>query len=96
MDKLINPRRIYDLELPHMAVAIYCYLCNRADRNGECYPSVRRIAQDLKICKSTVYKSFKILESNGLLERTPRYHARGGRRSTLYTVKGELTKGGGS
>ena len=44
---MIFPRRIYDLGLSHKAVAVYCYLANRADINGECYPSVRRIAEDL-------------------------------------------------
>jgi len=52
---LILPRRIYDLGLSHKAVAVYCYLANCADKNGECYPSVRRIAEDLSINKSTVF-----------------------------------------
>ena len=45
---MILPRRIYDLGLSHKSVAVYCYLANRADKNGECFPSVRRIAEDLK------------------------------------------------
>ena len=43
---MILPRRIYDLGLSHKAVAVYCYLANRADKNGECFPSVRRIAEE--------------------------------------------------
>ena len=35
------------------------------------------------------------LENRGLLERIPRYHIQGGRRSSLYRVKGEITKAGG-
>jgi len=89
---LIFPRRIYDLGLSHKAVAVYCYLANRADINGECYPSVRRIAEDLSIHKSTVYRAFTELENRGLLERIPRYHIQGGRRSSLYRIKGEITK----
>lgn len=87
---MINPRRIYDLDLPHRAVAVYCYLCNRADKKGECFPSVRRIAGDLKICKSTVYNALNDLETAGLLIRLHRYHTRGGRRSSLYRLKGEI------
>jgi DNA-binding MarR family transcriptional regulator len=73
---LIFPRRIYDLGLSHKAVAVYCYLANRADKNGECFPSVRRIAEDLSIHKSTVYRAFTELENRGLLNgsyprRTP-------------------------
>ena len=66
---MILPRRIYDLGLSHKAVAVYCYLANRADKNGECFPSVRRIAEDLSIHKSTVYRAFTELENRGLLER---------------------------
>lgn len=89
---MILPRRIYDLGLSHKAVSIYCYLANRADKNGECFPSVRRIAEDLSISKSTVYRAFNELEKHNLLERFPRYHAQGGRRSSLYRIKGEITK----
>ena len=64
-------------------------------QNGECFPSVRRIAEDLSIHKSTVYRAFTELENRGLLERIPRYHIQGGRRSSLYKIKGEITKAGG-
>ena len=89
---MIQPRRIYDLGLTHKAVAVYCYLCNRADRNGECYPSVRLISKDLSLSKSSVFRAFNELEKNGLLQRLPRYHPSGARRSNLYRLKGEITK----
>ena len=72
-------------------VLLSCKPC----KNGECFPSVRRIAEDLSIHKSTVYRAFTELENRGLLERIPRYHIQGGRRSSLYRVKGEITKAGG-
>ena len=74
---------------------LYCYLCNRADRNGECYPSVRLIAKDLNLARSTVFLAFHELEQNGLLQRLPRYHPSGARRSNLYRLKGEITRTGG-
>ena len=89
---MILSRRIYDLGLSHKAVAVYCYLANRADKNGECYPSVRRITDDLKLSKATVFRAFNELEENGLLEREARYHTQGGRRSSLYRIKGEITR----
>ncbi|RGH34644.1 helix-turn-helix domain-containing protein [Ruminococcus sp. AM43-6] len=89
---MILPRRIYDLGLSHKAVSVYCYLANRADKNGECFPSVRRIAEDMNLSKCTVFRAFNELEENGLLERFPRYHPQGGRRSSLYRIKGEITK----
>lgn len=54
-----------------------------------------KIAEDLSIHKSTVYRAFTELENRGLLERIPRYHIQGGRRSSLYKIKGEITKAGG-
>ena len=66
---MILPRRIYDLGLSHKAVSVYCYLANRADRNGECFPSVRRIAEDLKISKATVFRAFNELEKNEQIGR---------------------------
>lgn len=92
---MILPRRIYDLGLTHKAVAVFCYLCNRADKKGECYPSVRLIAKDLSLSRSSVFRAFNELEKNGLLQRLPRYHPSGARRSTLYRLKGEITKIGG-
>lgn len=91
---MILPRRIYDLGLSHKAVAVYCYLANRADKNGECYPSVGRIAEDLNLSRCTVFRAFNELEENGLLEREARYHTQGGRRSSLYKIKGEITPTG--
>lgn len=90
MKKLILPRRIYDLGLSHKAVSVYCYLANCADRKGECFPSVRRIAEDLKVSRATVFRAFNELEKNELLERFPRHHIQGGRRSSLYKIKGEI------
>ena len=89
---MILPRWMFDLGLSHKAVSIYCYLANRADKNGECFPSVSRIAEDLSISKSTVFRAFNELEESGSLERFPRYHPQGGRRSSLYRIKGEITK----
>lgn len=87
---MIFPRRIYDLNLTAKAVSVYAYLCNRANKRGECFPSVRRISQDLKISKATVFRAFKELEKHRLIKRFPRYHANGSRRSSLYKIYGEM------
>lgn len=87
---MIFPRRIYDLGLSHKAVSVYCYLANRADENGECFPAVRLISEDLHLSRSTIFRAFNELEKHKLLKRVPRYHMQGGRRSTLYKLKGEI------
>ena len=87
---MILPRRIYDLGLSHKAVSVYCYLANRADKNGECFPAIRRISEDLNLSKSTIYRAFNELEERKLLERKARYHTQGGQRSSLYKINGEI------
>lgn len=87
---MIFPRRIYDLGLTHKSISVYCYLANRADKNGECFPSVRSIAEDLNLNRATVYRAFRELEERNLLERKARYNTSGGRRSSLYILNGEI------
>ena len=38
---------LYQMDLPHRAVAVYTYLHDRANKNGECWPSVNKIAGDI-------------------------------------------------
>lgn len=72
--------------MPHRAVAVYMYLSNRANKKKECYPSVRTIANDLHISKSTVFRALNDLEDAGLIERHERWRTGGGRSSTLYRL----------
>lgn len=80
-------REIYEYGLPHRAVAVYMYLSNRANKKRECFPSVRTIAADLHLSKSTVFRALNDLEAVGLIEREERWRTSGGRSSTLYKLK---------
>ena len=40
-----------------------------ADKQGKCFPSLQRIADDIGISKSTVIRSLKVLEQKGFLKR---------------------------
>ena len=84
---MIIPKKIYDLGLPHRAVAVFCYLCVRADKSGLCYPSVHTIAVDLSLTKRTVYRALTDLENAKVIEREHRKRLRGGKSSNLYTIK---------
>ncbi|NLI72726.1 MAG: helix-turn-helix domain-containing protein [Bacteroidales bacterium] len=81
-------REIYDYDLPHRAVAVFMYLSNRSGRKGECFPSVKTIAQDLHISKSTVFRALNDLEKAELIVREQRWRDNGGRSSTLYRLGG--------
>lgn len=83
------PQIIYAMDLPSRAVIVYCYLCDRANKNGECFPSVSTIAADLHISKSTVFRAISDLEKSGLLIRKHRHRMSGGLSSNLYKIGGE-------
>ena len=52
-----------------------------------CWPSVRRIAEDLKLSRRTVQRALSDLECHGFLERTHRQRPNGSLTSNLYRVK---------
>ena len=79
-------RSIYELDLPHRAVAVYMYLCDRADKEGKSFPSHKTIAADLHMSVSTVKRALSDLETAGCLDKKPRHHEQGGRKSNLYKI----------
>ncbi|MBR3918331.1 MAG: helix-turn-helix domain-containing protein [Clostridia bacterium] len=78
---------LYRMDLSHRAVSVYTYLFYRANKNGECWPSIPTIANDLKISSSTVRRALKDLRKEGLIETKQRYRAKGGNSSLLFKIK---------
>ena len=81
---------IYASGLPARAIMVYQYLSDRAGKEKQCYPSIRRIAADLSISESTVKRALKDLESAGYISRTNRNRRYAdksyGKTSNLYTL----------
>lgn len=77
---------LYQMDLPHRAVAVYTYLCDRTDKNGECWPSVKTIAGDIKLSPATVRRAIKDLKKSGLLETQQRFREKGGKSSLLFQI----------
>lgn len=48
---------IYSDNLPSRAVTVYMYLFHRANKDGQCWPSEKRIAKDLSMSLSTVKRA---------------------------------------
>ena len=48
---------LYAADLPHRAVAVYLYLADRSNREGECWPAIPTIAEELKLSESTVHRA---------------------------------------
>ena len=78
---------LYRAELPHRAVAVYLYLYDRANREGQCWPAIPTIAQELKLSESTVRRGIRDLEKAGFLETEQRYRTKGGKSSLLFTLR---------
>ena len=58
-----------------------------AQPDGTCWPSVRRIAEDLKLSRRTVQRALSDLEHHGFLERTHRRRPNGSLTSNFYRLK---------
>ena len=77
---------IYSDNLPSRTVAVYMYLVQRANSDGQCWPSERRIAMDLSMSKSTVKRAVTDLVKSGYIRTEQRYRKSGAKSSLLYTV----------
>lgn len=78
--------KIYRLELPHRAVAVYCYLYNRTNEKGECWPAIPTIAREIKLSEATVRRAIRDLKKAGVLETEQRYRTKGGKSSLLFKL----------
>ena len=80
---------LYQSDLPHRAVSVYVYLDDRANKNGECWPSISTIAKELKLSQSTVRRALRDLRKAKLIETEQRYRKKGGKSSLLYKLMGQ-------
>ena len=78
---------LYRSDLPHRAVAVYVYLFDRANKDGECWPAIPTIARDLKLSESTVRRALHDLRREGLVESEQRYREKGGKSSLLFKLR---------
>lgn len=78
--------KIYQMELPHRAVAVYCYLYERANENWECWPAIPTIASEIKLSEATVRRAIRDLKKAELLKTKQRYRAKGGKSSLLFKL----------
>ena len=78
---------LYQSDLPHRAVSVYIYLDDRANRNGEYWPSISTIAKELKFSQSTVRRALNDLRKADLIETEQRYRKNDAKSSLLYKLK---------
>lgn len=78
--------KIYQMELPHRAITVYCYLYERANKEGECWPAIPTIAKEIKLSEQTVRRAIRDLEKNGCIKTEQRYRIKGGKSSLLFRI----------
>ena len=78
---------IYAKELPHRAKAVYMYLKDRGNQEGQCYPAIGTIAKELQLSRRTVERAIDDLVRAGLVTKEQRWRENGGRSSLLFTLK---------
>ncbi|MFI3327091.1 MAG: helix-turn-helix domain-containing protein [Clostridia bacterium] len=74
-------------ELPSRAKIVYMNLKDRADKEGKCFPSVKRIAKDTSLSVSTVKRAIADLIGCGLIAKKARFRDNGSRSSNDYFLK---------
>ena len=70
---------LYSSDVSSKAVAVFLYLLDHANKQGECWPAIPTIAEDLKISESTVRRAAKELKRAGLLQTEQRFRQNGGK-----------------
>ncbi|ANU54854.1 helix-turn-helix domain-containing protein [Acutalibacter muris] len=78
---------LYKMDLQHRAMAVYIYLADRSNKNGECWPAIPTIGRELKLSQSTVRRALKDLRKVELVETEQRYRTKGGKSSLLFRLK---------
>ena len=86
-DEMVDMRFLYETDLPSRAIYVYLYLVLRANREGQCWPAVPRIAADLKLSERTVQRALSDLREAGLIETEQRYRKNGAKSSNLFHIK---------
>ena len=78
---------IYHDELPQRAVAVFLYLRGRQGRNACAWPSIKTIALDLKMSRSTVKRAISDLVRAGYVEVEYRRRDNGSKTASKYYLK---------
>ena len=78
---------LYREEIPSRAKAVYMYLKDRSNGEGECWPAIKTIARDTSMSVSTVKRALADLIRCGLLSKEYRHRENGSKSSNRYYVR---------
>jgi len=78
--------KIYQSDLSHRARAVYMYLKDHADSQGQCWPGIRTISAELGLSRSTVKRALDDLCQAGLISKESRWRENGSLTSNRYRL----------
>jgi len=84
---MFRQSEVLNSSLPSRAKIVYVYLCDRANKDGLCWPSQRLIAADLNISRATVIRAIDELRETGFIRTYQRLRHSGAWSSLLYELK---------
>ena len=82
----VPERAVKDRQLGNAAFRVLAAIASYADQDGQCFPSLRRIGEDLGCCRSAVHKQVKILISHGYVARQRTRRPNGSDSSNHYQI----------
>ena len=77
---------IYSDIPPSRAVTVYLYLAQKANSDGQCWPSERRIVMDLSVSRMTVKRAIDDLVKNRYIGMEKCYRKNGAKSFLLLAI----------
>ena len=82
----------YAISLPAGQKSVLVALANRANKKGECFPSVRCISADTGLGRSTIHAHLKTLVTDKVIKKTNQFRKDNSQTSNLYKLLIEPVK----
>jgi DNA-binding Lrp family transcriptional regulator len=77
---------ILDLDLSIYEKMVYIILCSHAKKDGPCYPSIKKIAEESSCSRTKVFEALRTLEERGIIARGSQIYDGRGQTSNLYEI----------
>lgn len=77
---------ILDLDLSIYEKMVYIVLCSHAKKDGSCFPSVKKIAEEASCSRTKVFESLLTLERLGIIVRNNQVFEGRGQTANLYEI----------
>ena len=91
----IPERAVKDRQLGNAAFRVLAAIASYADQDGRCFPSLRRIGEDLGYSKQAIHRQVKVLIAAGYVTQQRRRSRNGSESSSHYQILHQAAESGG-